>query len=453
MQTIAAAAAVPSMQACSQGGANPPGIGGLMPDPEGILDLPAGFDYRVIATHGEEMADGLLFPARADGMAAFAGQDGRVNIVCNHENPPVAAHYGPFGTNNERLKTCDPERIYDCGDGQTPGTGGTTTIVYNPASGETERLHMSLAGTEYNCAGGPTPWGSWLSCEETFEDPGPGTMFEMPAWRERKHGYIFEVPASETGMVRPVPLTEMGRFEHEACAVDPLSGSVFLTEDRHRSLLYRYLPNEPGKLVRGGQLQALAIADHPSFDTRNWSKTGTLPLNTWLDTRWIDLQDADSRDNDLRLRGFRDGAARFARGEGLCYADGSVFITCTIGGPARLGQVFEYRVSEVEGTADENKAPGKLRLIAESTTDSLLRHADNLTMSPWGDLIVCEDTKDHCGLVGIQPDGHQYAIADNAYTESELAGVCFSPDGKVLFVNVQDRGLTLAITGPWPLSA
>jgi secreted PhoX family phosphatase len=447
---MAVAAATPSIGACSDGDANQAYIGKLLTDPDGILDLPTGFEYRVVATQGEEMDDGLLLPARADGMAAFAGDNGRVILICNHENPPVASQFGPFGVKNERLKDCDPALLYDYGNGETPGTGGTTTIVYDPQSGRTERRHLSLGGTEYNCAGGPTPWGSWLSCEETFEDSGPGTMFELPVRRERKHGYVFEVPASATGMVEPVPLRDMGRFEHEACAVDPDSGVVFLTEDKHRSLFYRFIPTVPGKLAQGGQLQALVIADRPSYDTRNWSQADLLETGQWLETSWVDIEEPDSRDNDLRLRGFRDGAARFARGEGLCYAGGSIFVTCTIGGPARLGQVFEYRVSTAEGTADESLSPGKLRLLAEATTDSLLRNADNLTMSPWGDLIVCEDTADHCGLVGIRPDGIQYRVADNSHTDSELAGVCFSPDGSVLFVNIQERGLTLAITGPWP---
>ena len=395
------------------------------------------------------MDDGLLVPARADGMAAFEGLDGRINLVCNHENPPIAPHFGAFGPNNERFADCDPSRVYDQGKGVTPGTGGTTTIVYNPRTRQTERRQLSLAGTEYNCAGGPTPWGSWLSCEETYMDAGPATLFELPVYRERKHGYVFEVPASETGLVEPVPLKAMGRFEHEACAVDPQSGVVYLTEDKHRSLFYRYIPDEPGNLAEGGRLQALAIAGKPSFDTRNWTPGDLLEQRQWLETTWIDLQDADSPRNDLRLRGYDAGAARFARGEGLCYAGGSIFATCTIGGPSRLGQVFEYRMSKAEGTPDESLAPGRLRLIAEATTSSLLRNADNLTMSPWGDLIVCEDTVVHCGLVGVRPNGDVYPLADNAYTPSELAGVCFSPDDSVMFVNIQDRGLTLAITGPW----
>ena len=450
IQTLAAVAAAPAFGSSRNAFANQIAIGDLIPDPHAVLDLPAGFQYRIISTQSDEMDDGLLVPARADGMAAFAGKDGRVILVCNHENPPIAPTLGPFGPNNERLQHCDPSRIYDCGNGKTPGTGGTTTIVYNPRSGKTERRHMSLAGTEYNCAGGPTPWGSWLSCEEIFVHAGSTTQYTLPVQRERKHGYVFEVPASSSGMVEPVPLTAMGCFEHEACAVDPDSGVVYLTEDKHRSLLYRYIPNEPGKLAMGGKLQALAIAGQPSYDTRNWSRDAVMPQRQWMKTSWIDLHDVDGQKDDLRLRGYRAGAARFARGEGLCYAEGSIFVTCTIGGRAHLGQVFEYQVSAAEGTPDEADEPGRLRLIAEATTARLLRNADNLTMSPWGDLIVCEDTANHCGLVGIRPDGQQYHVADNPYTDSELAGICFSPDGSVMFVNIQDRGLTLAISGPWP---
>ena len=169
-----------------------------------------------------------------------------------------------------------------------------------------------------------------------------------------------------------------------------------------------------------------------------------------MKTRWIDLDDVDPDGNTLRLRGAEKGAATFARGEGLCVAGDRFAFTCTIGGPARIGQVFTYKPSPFEGTATETEEPGELTLIAEADEQSLLRNCDNLTMAPWGDLIVCEDTANHCGLVGIRPDGTQYEIADNPYSGSELAGVCFSPDGQTLFVNIQYPGMTLAITGPWP---
>jgi hypothetical protein len=192
-------------------------------------------------------------------------------------------------------------------------------------------------------------------------------------------------------------------------------------------------------------LQALSIVKKPSFDTRNWF-SHQMEEGKWMNTNWINLNDVDSNSNDLRLRGYDRGAAIFARGEGICYADDSFFFTATIGGTERMGQVFEYRPNR---TNNKNEA-GHIRLITESTTNSLLRHADNLVMSPWGDLIICEDTYEHCGLVGIKSNGEQYQLADNPYTDSELAGICFSPDGSIMFVNIQERGLTLAIRGPWP---
>ncbi|MDH4106886.1 MAG: PhoX family protein [Gammaproteobacteria bacterium] len=450
LQGIALAAISPRTRASTR---TTGGFGPLVPDPQGILDLPAGFGYRIVSTRGDRMDDGLLVPAQADGMAAFPGDDGNIVIVCNHENHPALPERGPFGPGLELIGRIDPAQVYDPGAGLTPGNGGTTTIVYDPKSGATLRRHLSLAGTEYNCAGGPTPWGSWLSCEECFTGPGTDFARLSVVHRDRRHGYVFEVPSSATGPAEPVPLREMGRFEHEAAAVNPASGIVYLTEDQHQSLLYRYIPNQPGALAQGGRLQALAVRKKPSFDTRNWfDPRGMLP-NEWMETRWIDLDDVDPDVDDLRYRGFEAGAACFARGEGLSYSDGSLFMTATIGGPSRLGQVFEYRLSTADGTRDEDRRPGQLRLLAESTSDSVLRNADNLTMSPWGDLVICEDTATHCGLVGISPAGSQYPLADNAYTSSELAGACFSPDGKLLFVNIQERGLTLAITGPWPSPA
>ncbi|MEM8815800.1 MAG: alkaline phosphatase PhoX [Pseudomonadota bacterium] len=421
----------------------------LLADGNRLLDLPEDFSYRIVSKVGSRMDDGLYVPPKHDGMAAFAGDRGRVILVCNHEMPPSHTEYSAFGEDFTSLPETLKARVYDAGGGRTPGVGGTTTTVYDPATGRTERQHLSLAGTEINCAGGPTPWGSWLSCEECFEDPGEGVSNGKPVVRERRHGYVFEVPARASGLVAPEPLRDMGRFEHEACAVHAETGIVYMTEDRHHSLFYRYIPEVPGELGKGGRLQALALEDAPSFKTHNWSDEHPLPLNAALAVRWIDLEDVDPDRNDLRKRGVAAGAASFARGEGLCVTDDGVAFTCTIGGPDRLGQIFTYTPGPFEGRAEESREPGRLRLIAEAGQDSLLRHADNITMAPWGDLFVCEDTSDHCGIVGVRPNGEQYPVADNAYTDSELAGVCFSPDGQTLFVNIQNPGTTFAITGPW----
>ncbi len=270
VRLLAIAAASPTLARTETNPSAGPGFGPLTPDPDSIIDLPAGFGYTIVARRGQEMDDGLLVPGLQDGMAAFAGSDGQVILVCNHETHPYEVAESPFGARAERFATVDRRFQYDSGKDKSPGLGGTTTIHYDPAKRRRTHMHMSLLGTENNCAGGPTPWGSWLTCEECFFDPG--TSFERGhvVHREKKHGYIFEVPSNAMEAVDPVPLTQMGRFEHEATAVNPATGVVYLTEDRHQSLLYRFLPNVPGQLGEGGQLQALSIKGMSRFDTRNW---------------------------------------------------------------------------------------------------------------------------------------------------------------------------------------
>ena len=448
LQCIAIAAASPAIAAPSR--ANDTQVGPLRTDPGNRLDLPDGYSYNIVSRAGETMSDGLRVPQAHDGMAAFAGDGGRTILVCNHEIQPAFFDRSAFAESYESLPQSVKDKLYDQGGGLTPGAGGTTTSVYNPQTGKTERQYLSLAGTELNCAGGSTPWGSWLSCEECFKSPGEGLSSGRIVQREQAHGYVFEVPAMGAGLAEPVPIRSMGRFEHEAAAVHPATGIVYMTEDRHHALFYRYMPDVPGELHAVGILQALVIDAQPSFATHNWSKSPKITPGDALATHWVDLDDVDPVENDLRLRGAADGAATFARGEGLTAAAGDLVFTCTIGGAARLGQVFSYRPSSHEGQRDEHKAPGQLTLLAEASQESILRNADNLTMAPWGDLIVCEDTSEHCGLVGIRPDGSQYQLADNAHSNSELAGVCFSPDGKTLFVNIQYPGMTLAISGPFP---
>jgi secreted PhoX family phosphatase len=449
LQCLAMAAATPPLPRAAYAGEA--GIAPLRPDPDGLLDLPAGFSYRIVSRSGDTMADGFKVPPAHDGMAAFPGEDGRVILVCNHEMPPAFPEYSAFGSGFADLPDRVKKRVYDHGGGTSPGAGGTTTTVYNPRTGVTERQHLSLAGTELNCAGGPTPWGSWLSCEECFESPGTDFSRGRRVTRDELHGYVFEVPATEEGLADPAPIKAMGRFEHEACAVHEPTGIVYMTEDRHHSLFYRYIPDAPGRLHEGGRLQALAIAGRPALQLHNWSGDRAIDVGQTLDTHWVELDDVDPARNDLRLRGASAGAATFARGEGLCAAGDAFAFACTIGGPGRLGQVFLYRPGPLEGRDNEVEQPGQLTLLAEAGEDSLLRNADNLTMAPWGDLIVCEDTSGHCGLVGMRPDGSQYQLADNAYSNSELAGVCFAPDGETLFVNIQYPGTTVAITGPWPV--
>jgi secreted PhoX family phosphatase len=446
------------------------GYGPLVADPQGVLDLPAGFSYRVIAQQGMEMDDGLVMPGKHDGSAAFpvpGGPPEQCILIVNHEVDPRRYRLGPFGWSLEKLGHVDRAKVYDYGHGKTPGLGGTTTHVYNTRTGEVSVRYMSLIGTERNCAGGPTPWNSWISCEETVTRAGEEA--------EVDHGYNFEVPATtQVELADPVPLTDMGRMNHEACAVDPATGIVYMTEDRQDGAIYRFLPNVPEQLAEGGRLQALKVVDQPSLDTRNWTRplssveaaaydstadhtkmkaedlspTST-PLRETMDVTWIDVENVTSPGDDLRYQAFANGAAKFARGEGMWWGRQSVFFACTTGGLTRHGQVFRYVPSRIEGQPDEDRFPGRLELYLEPNDHALVENCDNVTVAPWGDLILCEDAKDKNDLVGVTPEGQIYKFANNALSSSEFAGSCFSPDGTTLFTNIQAQGITLAITGPW----
>ncbi|MEO1077264.1 MAG: alkaline phosphatase PhoX, partial [Bacteroidota bacterium] len=236
----------------------------LVSDPNGLLDLPAGFRYTAFSRVGERMDDGFLVPHRHDGMAAFPGPDGLTVLVRNHEvNADAPATEGAFHGDPSRIAALSEAHVYDRGRQGQPALGGTSTLVYDTRSQQLVSSHLSLAGTIRNCAGGPTPWNTWITCEETTERAG--------AQWQHDHGYNFEVPASaQPGLVEAVPLRAMGRFNHEAVAVHPATSIVYQTEDRNDGLIYRFIPNTPERLHDGGRLQALVVRDAPSLDTRNW---------------------------------------------------------------------------------------------------------------------------------------------------------------------------------------
>ena len=398
------------------------GYGALVPDPNGLMDLPQGFSYRLISKLGDTMSDGFTVPDAADGMGCFDLPNGKIALVRNHEcYPPRHDGGGVVG------------KAYDyIARSLIPLPGGTTTLVLDAKTLTVEKQYRSLAGTIRNCAGGVTPWGSWLTCEEntSLADGRIG----------KDHGWVFEVPANAPGLVDPVPLKAMGRFNHEAACVDPRTGYAYLTEDRDDSLLYRFLPNVQGRFEQGGRLQALVLSDGVQ-DTRNWGGVAYAP-HSWHPVGWVDLDDVEAPKDDLRKRGAALGGAIFARGEGIWMGDGEMYFTATSGGTAKLGQIFRLDVS---GASD------KLQLFFESTSPDQFNYGDNLTIAPWGDLIVCEDqytdvVDNH--LRGIAPSGVAYPLA-RSRVQTEWAGACFSPAGKTLFENLYSPAKTFAITGPW----
>lgn len=408
------------------------GYGALVKDPQGILDLPKGFRYAILSQTGQQMSDRSIAPSNYDGMAAFAGKNGTTILVRNHELYP-----------NAKTKLALPAaKMYD-----SNCAGGTTTLIV----GRDRRVikeYVSLGGTSVNCAGGSTPWGSWISCEENTTMPGDA---DPRGAVTKPHGYNFEVPIAASDPVNPVPLVAMGRFRHEAIAVDPRTGIVYQTEDDPTGLFYRFIPKQPGKLAAGGTLEALKIVGKPQIDTKQ-----NFPLRQKFAVEWVRIEEPNPATNTVRREGFSKGAARFMRGEGICYANGSFYFTCTQGGkiiadlpvaagqePRGTGQVWKYTPGKTAKTG------GTIELFLEPNDRSIVDLPDNITLAPNGDLITCEDGRGEQRLIGITPQGQAYTFARNARDGSEFAGACFAADGRTMFVNIYDPGITLAVWGNW----
>ena len=431
-------------------------FGAPVADPNGVFDLPEGFGYTVIGQTGQIMSDGLKRPRDPDGMAAYPGEDGQVVLMVNHENNADEFDEGPGRWGEAAMDAIPKEKFYDLGHGK-PLPGGVSALIYDEDRRETLHQSMRLLGTVDNCAGGPSLWNSWLTCEEDVATPTDG-LFNRTY--EKDHGYVFDVAApkglsDDMSPVDPVPLKAMGRFNHEAIAMDPKTGIVYLTEDRDDGLFFRFIPDVPGRLAEGGKLQALVIKDMPLTDMRNWEGRKLTTMETFP-TAWIDMEDVESPKDDLRYQGADRGAALFARGEGMWFAppedgdaDGSIFFACTSGGRKQLGQIWRYTPSPAEGTSAETDQPGSLSLFIESEEEQAMNMCDNLTVTPFKHLFVCEDGYGDCGVIGATPKGELYTFGRNMYSDSEIAGACFSPSGKTLFINIQKNGVTLAIHGPW----
>ena len=390
---------------------------------ETILALPAGFQYTVFGKTGTTMSDGRSTPGSHDGMAAFANGS-NVRLVRNHEvGGVVGAPIGPVA------EAYDPK-----------AGGGTTTLDVHPTTRLPVRSFVSLGGTVRNCAGGPTPWGSWITCEETFVGPADGY--------DKRHGYCFEVPAgpvprvnqgAEIAAVRPSePLRAMGRFWHEAVAVDPATGIVYLTEDRGTAGFYRFVPSVRGRLHLGGTLQMLRVVGSPNADLRTGQTVGEA-----MGVEWVTITDPDPQGtNALAVfqEGRAQGGAMFARLEGCWQGSGKIYLDATSGGNAGLGQVWVYEPAPNGGI---------LSLLFESASANVMEKPDNMCVSPRGGLVVCEDGDGSNYVRGLMPTGPVFDFARNVLNGSEFAGSCFSPDGQTLFVNIQSPGMTLAIWGPW----
>lgn len=446
----AAGATSPGRGPASKSRSGDGGYGPLAPvaDQDGnqILALPAGFTYVTFSKIGDTMSDGTVVPRAHDGMGAFRGPRNTTVLIRNHEVRTAPA-------------TVDGSVMVPAGAKYDPlGVGGTVTLVFDHQRGELVRDFASFGGSIVNCAGGVSyRERGWITSEETVAGPANG-------W-ERKHGYNFLVPVDADGPVAAEPLTAMGRFAHEAVAVDPRTGVVYQTEDSgNDSGFYRFLPTDPDDLTRGGTLQMLAVAGQDGYNALTGQAVGQR-----LPVRWVTITDPDpdleGGAAQVAHQGLAGGAAMFNRLEGIWWdrSTQGVYFNSTSGGDAGYGQVWHY-------------SPGKeeLTLFFESPGGSVLDSPDNLLVTPRGGILLCEDDasgadndthplapgiEDVNRLVGINRWGEAFEFAVNRLNGAEFAGACFSPDGKVLFVNVfgegnaPGSGMTCAITGPWAKGA
>ncbi|KAB7705659.1 DUF839 domain-containing protein [Bacillus aerolatus] len=379
------------------------GFGPLVKDPGGILDLPQGFQYRIISQEGGKLSNGAPVPGAFDGMAAFQGPHNSTILVRNHELGSNAAN--PVIGKNSYNKNV---------------AGGTTALIVGPNRKLVSEV-VSSSGTVRNCAGGATPWGTWLTCEET-ESNNSGYA----------HGYVFEVdPEDPENNMSKAPIREMGFFSHEACAIDPATGIVYLTEDASPSFLYRFIPNDRsqklGSLQQGGTLQAAAIEEVPN------QKASVFKTGQTFGIIWKDI-DPENANDDAKAK----GCIQFSRLEGAYFAGGVFWFDDTSAGAKKLGRIYRYI-----------PATNTLELFYEASDANDMEMPDNICITPWGDLWFVEDGPGVDRIIGITPEGEIYQFAENKLNGSELCGPTFSSDGKTFFVNIQSPGITFAIWGPF----
>ncbi|MFJ7207265.1 alkaline phosphatase PhoX [Streptomyces sp. NPDC098789] len=424
-----------------------PGYGPLVPDPAGLLALPAGFSYRVITRTGVTKLDsGESTPSNHDGTAAFEGHRGVTLLVNNHELKGKRADWPHPVPLTEGL-------VYD------PAAAGGCTVVEVRRGGEVAEW-VGVAGTSTNCAGGATPWDTWLTCEETEDLAGKNGM-------TKDHGYVFEVDPHDRRANRdPRPVKAFGRYAHEAVVIDPRSGHAYLTEDASgpNGLLYRWTPPKGFRHGRG-KLRTLAADAGVLAAAKCFDKAGQFvddlsratKVGTVYGVDWAEVTDRDARTLSVRKQ-FATGAVTRARKlEGMWWADGGTYFVSSYArtespGAAHDGQVWFY---------DPKRRTMKLVVIlgvnADPAAEGGLDGPDNITVSPYGGLIIAEDGSGLQHLFGATEEGRTYPLARNELNigtaaepeYSEFTGVCFSPDGRTLFANIQDPGIMLAVTGPW----
>ncbi|MEU8530367.1 alkaline phosphatase PhoX [Streptomyces sp. NPDC048629] len=430
---VGALASAPGAIAAPHDGGRELGYGPLVEDPDGMLALPAGFSYRVITHSGvTSLESGESTPSNHDGTATFAGPRGTTFLVNNHELKGPRSKWKHPVPLTEGL-------VYD------PAASGGCTVVEVHRDGRVAEW-VGIAGTSTNCAGGRTPWGTWLTCEENSDLAGENGM-------TKDHGYVFEVdPLDRRANRDPRPIKAFGRYDHEAVVIDPKRGHAYLTEDASKpnGLFFRWVPPHGFEHGRGrlrtladdaGVLQAPACFDSGGRFVDDLSRATA--IGTVYGVDWVDVPDRDGRTADVREQFAPGQVTRARKLEGMWWGDGGTYIVSSYAreespGTPHDGQVWFY---------DPRRRTLTLKVLIGVATG--FDGPDNITVSPYGGLVIAEDGEGTQHLFGATDRGRTYPIARNDFNDSEFTGVVFSPDGDTLFANIQDPGIMLAITGPW----
>lgn len=411
------------------------GYGPLVPDPAGVLSLPAGFSYKLVAESGVTTLDsGQKTPSDPDGTAAFHRRGGGSVLVVNHEIsggepdpvPPI------------------PGFVFN------PAVGGGTTTLEVDRDGRRVREYVSLAGTLNNCAGGRTPWDTWLTCEES-----EATVAGV------KHGFVFEVdPNDQDANLNPKPIRALGRFAHESVAVDPNEGIVYQTEDagNPNGLFFRFTPPAISRLYGRGALKRLTDDAGKLEALRATTPDGQfvpdLSVAKTPGTRyrvvWVPVPDRTAATTPIRKQFAAGQVTRSRKLEGMWWdGDGTYFV-------ASFARTSDGSAAQHDGQVwffSPRKQTIELKLCFAYTPtdqDTDVDGPDNITVSPHGGVIIAEDGDGVNHLVGSNERGETFFVARNELDgDSEFAGPTFSENGRTLFANVQVPGRVYAITGPW----